>query len=123
MKRIALATSLTLALTSLLPVPAQAANPQVTFETVDSYSLGYGLGPDQSTYGIELTGIVQGENTPRTIVTNMSPAYSDSEFIGRSCERMALLAQSKPGQYLLQVRYEATAPHYLLGCSLTRVTP
>jgi hypothetical protein len=123
MKRIALFTSLTLALTSLLPTPAQAQEIQTTFETVDSFNHGHNLGPNQQYFGFEVTGIVQGETTPRTVFTHINVIFTSVESAGRSCERMALLAQSKPGQYLLRVRHEDLTPYNLLGCSLTRVTP
>jgi len=111
-----------LALT-LAPLPTLAqAQTTVTFEAVDSINLGFDLGPDKTVYGIEVTGIVQGETAPRTILFHMSPSYYLYEYIGRACERQALMAMSKPGQYHLQVR-TTLVPNELSGCSLRRNQP
>jgi hypothetical protein len=85
------------------------------FETVDSYDL-------EPYFYFKVTGILRGEATPRTIQVHPNYTLGPSlETYGASCERLALIAMSKPGQYLLEVRL---APHddypYLMGCKLTR---
>jgi hypothetical protein len=108
--------TLLLVLAPLSPASAQSPTPVVyVFETVDSYDL-------EPYFNFKVTGILRGEATPRTL--QVTPNYSlgpSLETYGSSCERLALIALSKPGQYLFEVRL---APPdngaYLMGCKLTR---
>ncbi len=120
MRQTAFVTALALSLAPL-PTPAQAEPTTFTFETVDSFTSGFELGPEQY-YGIEITGIVQGESTPRTIVFPLFLTNSAQSDVSRACERMALLVMNKPGQYLLRVRRNLPY-NELAHCSLSRVQP
>ncbi|HET9449705.1 MAG TPA: hypothetical protein VFO83_02430 [Aggregicoccus sp.] len=104
-----------------------AAQPQSTtpvnnapylFETVDSYDVRGG--PSQ----VVVTGVLQGEAAPTTLVFRYSAASGSSYESPRTferCERMALLAMSKPGQYLLELRQDSVSGYTLqVGCKLTR---
>ena len=71
------------------------------FATVDAYTI--------IDSGMEVTGILEGETTPRVI------AFYNSSTAER-CDRPALLAQSRPGRY----RLELTQLHYTTGCKLIR---
>ncbi|MFP2928720.1 hypothetical protein ACLESO_26690 [Pyxidicoccus sp. 3LG] len=105
-----LAVSLGLAPTALAETP-QTNRPYI-FETVDSYGI-------VSTSRFEVTGILQGESAPRTFVFSYSSAhsYDDSQHLSR-CDRMALLAMSKPGFYY----FEMVETHLYTGpiCRLRR---
>lgn len=108
----------------LVPTAAQpqsttpAYNTPYPFETVDSYDVRGG--PSQ----VVVTGVLQGEAAPTTLTFRYSATSSSSYESPRTferCERMALLAMSKPGQYLLELRQEySSAYSYQVGCKLTR---
>jgi hypothetical protein len=68
---------------------------------------------------------LKGDAAPstRNVFYNCASNYNDnSELMIRlqSCERLALLAMTKPGQYLLEVE---ASNYYMPGCKLTRVSP
>lgn len=131
-----LALAATLLSTLVAPAPASA---EITathvFESVESYNI---VG-DSLSYGIdhvEVTGVIQGESAPRTVRLNYNPRLSSSssgtDVISSNrtferCERLALLALSKPGQYLLEMRQEregsGAGSIYYIGCKLTRRVP
>ena len=123
MKPIAIAAVL---LSTLVPLSVAVAEVQATyvFTTVDSYNI------KGDSLEVQVTGIVQGEATPRTVTLT----YHPSTFSGQAgdyvasmrtfdrCERLLLLAMSKPGQYFLELRQEVQHPDGLqfVGCKLTR---
>lgn len=98
------------------PVTATSGGVYV-FETVDSYDV-------QGSYlRVTVQGVQQGQETPSAVTFSYyiySGSTSDHHRSFERCERLALLAMSKPGQYLLEVRQEGggSTPH--LGCRLTR---
>ncbi len=106
-----------------------AARPQSTtplnntpylFETVDSFDVrGTGVPT------VVVTGVLQGQQEPTTLAFRYNVTVSSSSENMRTferCERMALLAMSKPGQYLLELRQDvAVAYSYHVGCKLTRL--
>jgi hypothetical protein len=98
---------------ALLAVPASAGAQTIgtfTFATVDEVAL--------QGSNLVLTGILQGESVP----TTRNGYISTSPTVGETCQRFALLAQAKPGQYLLEITvasYGAT----LTGCRLRRAVP
>jgi hypothetical protein len=120
-----LATTLLSTLVSLAPASAKTTATHV-FESVASYNI---LGDyDQ----VEVTGVVQGESAPSTIVLNYIPKYTNSTGTDYTsakrtferCERLVLLALSKPGQYLLEMRQEEDMfGTVYIGCKLTRRVP
>lgn len=109
------------ALVSPAPVSAAIVSTYV-FETVDSYDIS---GERRE---VKITGIISGEAAPRTVTlmynaANTGTTYSDEIASKRTferCERFALMAMSKPGQYLLEMRQESNATYSYIGCKLTR---
>lgn len=117
--------SVTLLFAFAAPLRADAATPATyVFETVDSYDIS---GQNRE---VKVTGIISGEATARTVTLTYLPYYysgntQDELALKRTferCERLALLAMSKPGQYLLEMRQEnfATTTTATIGCKLTR---
>jgi hypothetical protein len=102
--------------TLLVPCAATAqtlppyANPAKVFATVDSV-LVEGI-------RVTITGIIQGEAVPSSYWVQSTIA--DSMGFAHACQQQALLAMSKPGQYLLEIYYAANP---LSSCKLSRVTP
>ncbi|MFY0572243.1 hypothetical protein ACN28E_51580 [Archangium lansingense] len=118
LKTFASATALLLSLSPLTIASAQSSSIETfVFETVDSYEILSGV------YQLNVTGIIQGEAAPRTIAippsTNANTTY---DVRVRSCERLALIAMSKPGQYFFEVRRGSSSVYGqpLQGCKLTR---
>ena len=93
-------------------VPPLAYNAKI-FTAVDTVSV-------QNTT-VLVTGIVQGEAAPSTWAVR---AYSSTEATAWAaiCQRSALLAMSKPGQYLLEIQY-LSSTYGGSVCKLSRVTP
>jgi hypothetical protein len=88
---------------------AQTTLTAYVFATVDAVEAGGGR--------ITITGIEEGAAAPSTRFVNNFSSGSDLE----TCHRMALLAMSKPGQYLLAILpYQSL---HTAGCKLTRVNP
>ncbi|HZH77006.1 MAG TPA: hypothetical protein VEY88_13320 [Archangium sp.] len=131
-----LALAVTLLSTLVSPAPASAETTAThVFESVESYNI---LG-DSSSAGveyIELTGVIQGEGAPRTVRLTYAPKtasgtgtdLTSSKRTFERCERLALLAMSKPGQYLLAMRQERIGTGgygttYHIGCKLTVRVP
>lgn len=113
--------ALCLALAPLALASAQTEPPTETtfvFTTVEAIDIQADL------YEIAITGILQGEGTPRTI---SFPYYTyhgepESPRTFERCERMALLAMNKPGRYLFEIRREGSySAGPRIGCKLTRV--
>lgn len=104
----------TLAVTALLFIAgragAQATTPYKVLVTVDAVQIEGGE--------LLVTGIVQGETAPTTWRL-MTATYSDPNVLA-NCQQQALLAMTKPGQYLYGIVY---GPMSLYGCKLTRVAP
>jgi hypothetical protein len=102
---------------AIVLVPAVAV-PQVAFvpgthvfATVDA------VGQDGTIFSV--TGLLQGGATPST-----RSAYStSSDLVVQQCQRYALLAQAKPGQYLFEMTVVQSFAPNLEACSLRRATP
>jgi hypothetical protein len=89
------------------PMPAYSGK---VFATVDAVSI-------ESSNRVVVTGIVQGETAPTTWYVSKD---SDTFGFAENCQRVALLAMAKPGQYLLEIKQ----PSYNTPvCKLTRVVP
>jgi len=112
------AIALAIAISSVLPrgVDAQVSAPLATggkvFATVDSVSL--------AGYHLEITGVVQGEAAPSVWGVYWT-AGGDPTGWAAMCQRNALLALSKPGQFLLEIKWGGSSGTAV--CKLTRVTP
>ncbi|MFL5353537.1 hypothetical protein [Archangium sp.] len=114
-KTLASATLLfTLAPLTLASAQSSTYLETVVFEAVDSYASADGR--------LSVTGIVTGEATPRTLAVDINYSFPGHIELGRSCERLTLMAMTKPGQYLLQVSYYnyGASDHPLSTCRLTR---
>ena len=115
LKTLASAATLLLALSPLSIASAQSSVETFVFETVDSYELLQGSNQ------LSITGILQGEAVARTIA--IPPASNNTttyESRVRACERMALMAMSKPGQYYFELRHSNLSTPHVTGCKLTR---
>ncbi len=93
---------------------AQTAPTRYVFVTVDAVAA--------QTDRLWVTGIVQGEVVAREvqILFSSTPDYGATATWTQTCERKALLAMAKPGQYLFEASSLNT---YVPVCKLTRVNP
>lgn len=82
----------------------------LTFATVDGVEW-YG------TAQLRITGILQGEAAASTRIVYANSALESAA----ACERKALLAMSKPGQYVLTVTQPSATSAF--ACGLTRAAP
>ncbi len=111
MKRFAFAAALAAVLAGIpAEIRAQTVTWNYTFVTVDAVSA-------RGNY-LYVTGILESEAAPVeryvTFPTTTSPYDMQA-----SCQRMALLAMERPGQYKLQLALNASYP----ACRLVRVNP
>lgn len=93
-----------LSLAPLALASAQSAPPPTyVFTAVDSVEISNGG------FTFKVTGIVQGESTPRTF-EGFSDFYRSDSYDGTGaagrCERMALLTMNKPGRYTFEIQQE-----------------
>ncbi len=105
--------SIRLAMAAALVAACAAADAQtanaVTFTAVDGVRVRY--------LTLYVTGVVQGEATAREVTFD----YSTTTVVQlQSCERIALVAMSRPGQYLLTMRQWGGA---YAECGVSRVAP
>ncbi|NNC19030.1 hypothetical protein HRD49_13235 [Corallococcus exiguus] len=83
------------------------------FATVDSYTTG--------PMALEVTGTLVGESTPRTF-RFWAGGYSNEASVSveaERCDRLALLAMTRPGRFLFTWKWENSATNYVT-CTLTR---
>ncbi|WP_375754583.1 hypothetical protein [Corallococcus exercitus] len=82
------------------------------FTSVDAYTVGHA--------SLDITGTLEGESTPRTFSFWAGGSSTDGYSIEASrCDRLALLAMTRPGRYLFSWAYGlpySNAPQ----CTLTR---
>ncbi|WP_375742134.1 hypothetical protein NR800_22675 [Corallococcus interemptor] len=105
-----------LATLSLVPSTAGAqAQPEepvqgvaYVFTTVDAYTVGNGT--------LDVTGTLVGESAPRTF---RFWAIGDASVEAARCDRLALLAMTRPGRYLFTWKWTNDFSNYLT-CTLTR---
>ncbi len=113
--------ALGLSLAPLALASAQSAPPVPTyvFTAVDEINI------DGANLKLQVTGLIQGENTPRTVTLAYSHNYTaewDTVRTFERCERMALLAMNKPGRYLFEIRQDYLEHSTgLIGCKLKRL--
>ncbi|AGC48250.1 hypothetical protein MYSTI_06978 [Myxococcus stipitatus DSM 14675] len=117
LRRILHTPAVLLSLLTLAPTAPSAAEPPQTnvpyvFVAVDSYNV-------KQTNQFEVTGLLLGEGTPRTILFTASTtsAVDVSQHLSR-CDRMALMAMNKPGAYRFEVVKGIYS--YEFSCRLTR---
>jgi hypothetical protein len=99
---------------------AQTAPPLVTttFIAVDAITVNHTT--------LTVTGVVEGE--PEAATRELHFSFSDYSTSHpyeqrQSCERLALVAMSKPGMYAFVVRVSTTWNVEFPTCTLKRVTP
>ncbi len=108
MKRFVIAAAAALIATVAAPARAQTTK-QWTFTTVDAVQV------NSTTYAqLTIRGVLLGDPGPTDHVVNF---YSSTTAQFEVCQRLALLAMSKPGQYVLFV--DTTINQYPL-CKLSR---
>jgi hypothetical protein len=108
-------TVLAAALAVLLLGAARDATAQTTvtvyvFTTVDAVK--------SSVDRLYITGILEGTSTPATRAIQV--AYSQYYSHLENCERLAMLAMTKPGQYVLEITRPSSSYD---TCELRRATP
>jgi hypothetical protein len=125
------ALAATLLSTLVSPAPASAETTATyVFESVESYNIvGDTTGLDQ----VEVTGVIQGESARSTVKlsytvtygsTSSGTDYTSAKRTFDRCERLVLLALSKPGLYQLEMRQERDSfSVQYIGCKLTRRVP
>ena len=94
---------------SLFLAPRLAAADTFAFDTVDAVEL--------SGSSITVTGILSGQSSPTTRPFSVSNAA-----MLQQCERVALMAISKPGKYQLHI-VTYTGSNYVGSCKLILRTP
>ncbi|RKG61718.1 hypothetical protein D7V80_33405 [Corallococcus sp. CA054B] len=108
-----------LAALSLVPSSA-GAEPETpvvgvpyVFATVDAYTV--------AAISLEITGTLVGENTPRTFRFWPGGRSTDATVSVEAarCDRLALLAMTRPGRYLFTWKWDTTAFN-IVTCTLTR---
>jgi len=113
MTRLALAALAAAALAILSPVQAEA-EPLVggyTFVAVDAVRI------DQA-YTLWITGIQAGQQASTEVSIYLTGNNSSSQAL--ICEKMALMAMAKPGQFRLEIGFASAGA---AACKLSRVTP
>jgi hypothetical protein len=91
---------------------AQTAPNRYVFTTVDAVDL--------NSITLTVTGVLEGESAPssHSVYFVSSAPLGDAQLSG--CERKALLAMSKPGQYTFSI---TQLTQYGVSCKLARVAP
>src|SRR5262245_58104525 len=107
-------------LLSLLLVAATAgtaaADVTITFHTVDEVERD-----DFFRVNLRVRGIPQGQTAPVAFEAYVEPSDGAGRERTQSCERMALLAASRPGRYLLRLQSRGTSTdEHLVACRLIR---
>jgi hypothetical protein len=111
MKRLVLAAA---ALCVALSAAAQTVTwTRMTFAAVDAVRI-------DSTGYLFVSGVVAGETASAEYRFSRS-SYTAIDYA--ECRRLALLAMSKPGQYLLSFDTYGTATIYIRDCKLERAQP
>lgn len=111
MKRLLLAGVAAAALVSPLPARTQTAATRLVFAAVDALEIKASV--------FSITGVVDGESAARTVniyFYSGSSAYPDEIA---NCQRMAILAMTRPGQFRFEIQDDA----YATACKLARSTP
>jgi hypothetical protein len=104
-----------LILVALMAGPA-AADLDVTFETVDEVER-----VDWEEHELRVRGIPQGQTEPIQVAAIAGNRVESQLLQATACERMALLATSRPGRYLFRiVTTESNGRELLNRCRLIR---
>jgi hypothetical protein len=114
MRRLAIAAAAAaLSLAVGIGARAQTAYPSYVFTTIDAVS--------SYRSQLKITGILQGQAVATEITVSFSETdYAAANVAAQTCERKALLAMNKPGQYKFEVSLSSSG---YPACKLTRVNP
>ncbi|WP_041448489.1 hypothetical protein [Anaeromyxobacter sp. Fw109-5] len=94
---------------------AQTALPRHVFVAVDALEIRANL--------FTVTGVLDGESEARAVTFTFSSSSTSSERDDvAACQRLALLAMTRPGQFRFEVAGGTTYYQYP-ACKLARVTP
>jgi hypothetical protein len=96
---------------------ATSGTPYV-FEVIDAYELRGDLSGTSNQY-VLVTGILKEESTVRTFRFTMYNSTTDRLLQNQRCDRMALLAMTKPGRYYFQLTTTGTGL-FGFNCKLER---
>lgn len=97
------------------PLPAAAAGNPITYDTVDAIEV---LANE-----IKVTGIISGQDAPSTTlytIISSSSSTGRTDVAASRCDRLALLAMSKPGKYQFAVTLVGFSEY---SCKLIVRTP
>ena len=112
MKRLLLAGAAAAALFSAAPVAyAQTAPTRYVFAAVDAIEIQYTT--------VRVTGVVDGESAARTVTANFFSGTTSVDQVA-ACERLALLAMTRPGQFRFEILQASSST---VVCKLARGTP
>lgn len=112
MKRLLFAGAAAAALLSAAPVLAQTTPTRYVFVAVDALEI------QGST--VKVTGVLDGESAARTITSSLYLGASSMDQMA-ACERLALLAMTRPGQFRFEIQGDTA--YQSPACKLARVTP
>ena len=113
MKRLLLAGAAVAALVAAASVHAQTTPPRYVFVAVDAVETRANL--------FTVTGVIDGESEARAVTFTFSDSSSTTARVDvAACQRLALLAMTRPGQFRFEV---ASANYYYPACKLARVRP
>ncbi|HSD22506.1 MAG TPA: hypothetical protein VLC54_20820 [Anaeromyxobacter sp.] len=111
MKRLLLAGAAAAALVTAVPAPAQTAATRYVFVAVDAIEIQYTT--------VRVTGVVDGESAARTVTASFYSGTTSVDQVA-ACERLALLAMTRPGQFRFEILQASSST---VVCKLARVTP
>lgn len=94
--------------------PAAADTYSAVYDTVDAIEVSGNFNQ------ITITGIIAGQGAPSTLIYNLYVSGSSTDAPAR-CDRLALLAMSKPGKFQFAMNYVSGDGRYT--CKLIVRTP
>ena len=95
-------------LATLSPRPAAADGTPIIYDTVDALQL-------RANNTIRVTGIISGQGAPSTTDYNLITSSAASVDYAARCDRLALLAMSKPGKFQFVITF---IPNIGFSCQL-----
>jgi hypothetical protein len=70
---------------------------------------------------VVIAGLVKGETAPSTFYVQAVASGQEQATFAQSCQQLALLAMTQPGQYLLTAYAGVASP--FPSCKLSRASP
>jgi outer membrane lipoprotein-sorting protein len=116
MKRLLLACAAAAALVAAASVYAQTVVPRHVFVAVDAFEI--------RATTVKVTGVLDGESAAKTITVSFYVGSSSGTVDQvTACERLALLAMTRPGQFRFEIEGSAGGGYTVAACKLARVMP